>query len=79
MHPHPTPHASHRTPQLAVDTPAAKKKAVKYFGIESAVALFFTLVINVCVMAVFAKGFYGQHIDIGLENAGEFLSSRFGM
>lgn len=64
--------------QLAVDTPAAKRRAITYFGIESAVALFFTLVINVCVMSVFARGFFGQEIDIGLENAGEFLARRFG-
>lgn len=64
--------------QLAVNTPAAKRRAIAYFGVESAVALFFTLVINVCVMSVFARGFFGQEIDIGLENAGEFLARRFG-
>lgn len=58
---------------------AAKREAVRYFAIESAAALAATLFINVAVMAVFAVGFFGrQGVEIGLENAGQFLSERFG-
>ena len=49
------------------------------FGIESAAALTVSLCINICVVTVFAKGFFGKGIEnIGLENAGKFLSETFG-
>lgn len=65
--------------RLDTGTVAAKREAVKYFAIESAGALGATLFINVAVMAVFAVGFHGrQGVDVGLENAGQFLSERFG-
>lgn len=34
---------------------AQKREAIAYFGIESAIALFIALLINICVVAVFAK------------------------
>lgn len=50
-----------------------------YFYIESALALAVSLVINIFVLSVFAKGFYGKEEgDIGLENAGQFLGKAFG-
>ena len=50
------------------------KEAVAYFNIESGIALAVSLVINIFVLSVFAKGFYGREQgDIGLENAGQFL------
>ena len=50
-----------------------------FFGIESAAALAVSLFINVCVVSVFAKGFYDKGIEnIGLENAGKFLGDTFG-
>lgn len=56
-----------------------KKEAVAYYNIESAVALVVSLFINVFVLSVFAKGFYGSEaVDIGLENAGHFLGETFG-
>lgn len=56
-----------------------KKEAMLFFGIESAAALTVSLFINICVVSVFAKGFFGKGIeDIGLENAGKFLSETFG-
>lgn len=56
-----------------------KKEAVIYFYIESALALAVSLVINIFVLSVFAKGFYGKEEgDIGLENAGQFLGKAFG-
>lgn len=36
------------------------KEANKYFFIESAIALFISLIINIFVVAVFAEGLYGQ-------------------
>lgn len=36
------------------------KEANKYFFIESTIALFFSFLINVFVVAVFAEAFYGQ-------------------
>ena len=56
-----------------------KKEGMLFFGMESAAALIVSLFINVCVVSVFAKGFYGKGIeDIGLENAGNFLGDTFG-
>ena len=56
-----------------------KKEGMLFFGMESAAALVVSLFINVCVVSVFAKGFYGKGIeDIGLENAGNFLGETFG-
>lgn len=56
-----------------------KKEAVIYFYIESALALFVSLIINIFVLSVFAKGFFGKEEgDIGLENAGQFLGKTFG-
>lgn len=55
-------------------------EAVHLFTIESSAAIFTSLVINTCVVAVFAKGFYGQperHM-IGLRNAGSYLGDAFG-
>ena len=58
---------------------ARKKEAIAYFSIESAFALLISLFINLCVVSVFAKGFYGKGAgDIGLKNAGDYLGERFG-
>ena len=58
-----------------------RKEAMAYYSIESGAALLISLVINVCVVAVFAKGFHnpahrGQ--AVGLENAGQYLGEAFG-
>lgn len=37
-----------------------KKEAIGYYRIESAIALFCALLINIFVVSVFAKGFYGK-------------------
>lgn len=36
-----------------------------YYNIESAMALVATLFINVCVIAVFARGFFGRKTEEG--------------
>lgn len=61
-------------------TVARKKEAVTYFGIESALSLMAAVVINLFVVAVFAKGFYGKEYapEIGLANAGQYLGETYG-
>merc|ERR1712232_562728 len=66
--------------QSRVVVPGEEREAVFLFTIESTAAIFTSLLINVSVVAVFAKGFYGKpgSDDIGLENAGEYLSQAYG-
>ncbi|KAF3784734.1 Metal transporter [Nymphaea thermarum] len=56
------------------------REALSYYSIESSVALFVTLLINLFVTAVFAKGFYGSKDanNIGLMNAAEYLDREYG-
>lgn len=55
-------------------------EAVFLFTIESTAAIFTSLLINMSVVAVFAKGFYGhpEKRQIGLRNAGTYLGDAFG-
>lgn len=57
-----------------------EEQAMSLFTIESSVALFTTLLINLSVIAVFAKGFYGTDDadKMGLANAGDYLGDSFG-
>lgn len=55
------------------------REASRYFALEATVALTASLCINVFVVSVFAKGFFGKQIqDLGLQNAGEYLGQHFG-
>lgn len=54
------------------------QESIYYYNMEGLLALFVTLFINVAVISVFAKGFYGHHGDIGIQNAGTYLGKRFG-
>eukprot|EP00250_Pteridium_aquilinum_P002624 c12846_g1_i1 orf=272-1801(+) len=56
------------------------KEALRYFSIESACALVVSFIINVFVVSVFAKAFFGTDIaeSIGLANAGEYLQEQYG-
>ena len=56
------------------------QEAINYYSIESSVALLVSLVINLFVTTVFAKGFYGtkQANNIGLVNAGQYLEEKYG-
>lgn len=58
----------------------AVKEGNYYFALEGAVSLFVSFIINLCIVAVFAKGFYGDPDadNIGLSKAGENLGERFG-
>jgi len=62
-----------------IDTSDEKKvrEANFYYSIESAIALFISFIINMFVVAVFAKGFFGKN-DIGLSDAGELLGQKYG-
>lgn len=58
---------------------ARKQEALCYISIESAGALLVSLFINISIISVFAKGFFGKGIDnIGLANAGHYLGTAFG-
>lgn len=56
------------------------REALRYYNIESAFALFISFMINLCIMAIFAKAFFGKEEAgiIGLANAGEYLQKRYG-
>ncbi|XP_021759474.1 metal transporter Nramp2-like [Chenopodium quinoa] len=56
------------------------QEAINYYSIESSVALLISFVINLFVMTVFAKGFYGTKnaSSVGLENAGRYLEEKYG-
>ncbi|XP_058221167.1 metal transporter Nramp3.2-like [Rhododendron vialii] len=56
------------------------KEALKYYSIESSVALLVSFAINLFVTSVFAVGFYGsKHANsVGLANAGEYLQEKYG-
>ena len=55
----------------------AKQEAIMYNGIESALSLGVTVIINLFVVAVFAEGFFEKGAgaaDVGLSTAGECAS-----
>ncbi|XP_015698437.2 metal transporter Nramp6 [Oryza brachyantha] len=56
------------------------REALRYYSIESTMALAVSFMINLFVTTVFAKGFYGtkEAGSIGLENAGQYLQEKFG-
>jgi NRAMP (natural resistance-associated macrophage protein)-like metal ion transporter len=56
------------------------QEAIRYYSIESTVALVVSFIINLFVTTVFAKGFYGTETanSIGLLNAGQFLQEKYG-
>merc|ERR1712087_957089 len=66
--------------QSRVVTPGEERQAVYLFTVESSAAIFTSLLINMSVVAVFAKGFYGTKaaLDIGLKNAGGYLGKAYG-
>ncbi|KAG0458523.1 hypothetical protein HPP92_023680 [Vanilla planifolia] len=56
------------------------REAMRYYSIESALALAISFIINIFVTTVFAKSFYGTEVagSIGLENAGQALQEKYG-
>ncbi|CAI5532440.1 unnamed protein product [Closterium sp. Naga37s-1] len=61
-------------------SPPRVAEALLYFTLESALALLLSFPVNLCVVSVFARLFYGQPgaVDIGLDNAAEYLQQAFG-
>ncbi|XP_059623956.1 metal transporter Nramp3.2-like [Cornus florida] len=55
-------------------------EALRYYSIESTIALMVSFMINLFVTTVFAKAFYGTDIadSIGLVNAGQYLQEKYG-
>ncbi|KAL8476986.1 hypothetical protein ACS0TY_029329 [Phlomoides rotata] len=56
------------------------REALRYYSIESAIALAISFMINLFVTTVFAKAFFGtkEADTIGLANAGQFLEEKYG-
>lgn len=54
------------------------REAIMYYTLEAILVLSATLCINVAVISIFAKGFFGKDDDIGLRNAGTYLGDQFG-
>ncbi|KAK9991474.1 hypothetical protein SO802_026459 [Lithocarpus litseifolius] len=56
------------------------QEALKYYSIESTIALVLSFIINLFVTTVFAKGFYGTELanSIGLLNVGQYLQEKYG-
>ncbi|KAJ4714783.1 Metal transporter [Melia azedarach] len=56
------------------------QEALRYYSIESTLALVVSFIINLFVTTVFAKGFYGTELanNIGLVNAGQYLQEKYG-
>ena len=73
-----------QTRSLERNNKAAVKEGNYYFAVEGAISLSLSFLINLCIVAVFAKGFHEDNttdIDskhIGLKNAGSVLGQRFG-
>ena len=69
-----------QTRNLRREHKGAVKEGNFYFALESAISLLVSFFINLFIVAVFAKGFYGSDdaSDIGLSNAGSSLESAFG-
>ena len=60
--------------EIDLGSTSAKKEAIMYNSIESALSLGVTVIINLSLMAVFASGFHGQAslgvTEVGLGSAG---------
>lgn len=65
---------------IDVSSSSRVKEALQYYSIESSAALFVSFIINLFVVSVFAKTFFGTDIaeSIGLANAGEYLQEHYG-
>lgn len=66
--------------KIDINKKSRVQEALNYYSIESTIALIISFMINLFVTTVFAKGFFGskEADNIGLENAGQFLQSKYG-
>ncbi|KAI8476617.1 MAG: natural resistance-associated macrophage protein-domain-containing protein [Monoraphidium minutum] len=69
-----------QTRRLRAQDEGHRREALAYFGLESALSLGVSVLINTCVVCVFAAGYFGRPEveDIGLENAGQYLGATYG-
>ncbi|GBF91787.1 metal transporter-like [Raphidocelis subcapitata] len=72
-----------QTRALRAPDDAHRREALAYFGLESALSLLVSVLINTFVTCVFAAGYYGRVTPgdaaaIGLENAGQYLGVTYG-
>jgi len=66
--------------QSRIIPPGEEANAIYFFTVESSAAIFTSLLINMSVVAIFAKGFFGTRAadDIGLGSAGHYLGGQYG-
>jgi natural resistance-associated macrophage protein 2 len=62
--------------EIDLTSTSAKKEAIRYNSIESALCLGVTIIMNLSVMAVFASGFHGQTNELGITSVGLGSSGR---
>ncbi|KAL4442469.1 hypothetical protein ABPG77_005053 [Micractinium sp. CCAP 211/92] len=59
-------------------TPGRIRGVLRFLRLETPLVLLGAFFINLCVICVFAQGFYGTDEEIGLQAAGDLLAERFG-
>ncbi|KAL4854727.1 Metal transporter Nramp2 [Chlorella vulgaris] len=59
-------------------TPGSLRGVLRYLRLETVMVLLLAFLINMCVICVFAQGFYGTDQEIGLLAAGDLLADKFG-
>lgn len=59
-------------------SPGSMRGVLRYLRLETVIVLFLAFLINMCVICVFAQGFYGTDQEIGLQAAGDLLADKFG-
>jgi len=62
--------------QLLVES--KKQRHIFYYNLETILAFSTALSINTAIISIFAYGFYGKQLELGLENAGHYLGNAFG-
>jgi natural resistance-associated macrophage protein len=55
-----------------------KQRHIFYYNLETILAFSTALSINTAIISIFAYGFYGKQVELGLENAGHYLGNEFG-
>lgn len=75
----PLPSPSSLAPAEAVYPPTAPHRALRYVAIESAFALFLSLVVNFCIVSVSAGAFYGTDQAVSLLNVATLFRQMFGV
>lgn len=64
--------------QLQLLDTKKKQRHIFYYNLETILAFSTALSINTAIISIFAYGFYGKQLELGLENAGHYLGNEFG-